>query len=51
MTIRDAAGNIIGDRFEEDDDNGANVKNALDKYMKEYKSGGVKMMDAFGNPI
>jgi hypothetical protein len=51
MTIRDAAGNIIGDRFEEDDDNGANVKNALDKYMKEYKSGGVKMVDAFGNPI
>ena len=51
MTIRDAAGNIIGSRFEDDDENGANVKNALDKYMKEYKSGGVKMVDAFGNPI
>ena len=51
MTIRDAAGTIIGKRFEDDEENGANVKNALDKYMKEYKSGGRKMVDAFGNPI
>ncbi len=51
MTIRDAAGTIIGERFEDDEENGANVKNALDKYMKEYKSGGRKMVDAFGNPI
>ena len=51
MTIRDAAGTIIGKRFEDDEENGANVKNALDKYMKEYKSGGRKIVDAFGNPI
>ena len=55
MTIRDAAGNIIGDRFEDDDSNGANLKNALAKYMKENKNklgeeGEVKR-DIYGNII
>jgi len=47
MTIRDANGKEI-DQFEDDDENGANVKNTLDKYMKKYKSGEVKLDKNFG---
>ncbi len=47
MTIRDANGKEI-DQFEEDASNGANIKNALDKYMKTVKSGEVKLNKDFG---
>ena len=47
MTIRDSEGKLIA-RFEDDDENGANIKNALDKYMKTVKSGDVKLNKDFG---
>lgn len=47
MTIRDANGKEI-DQFEKDASNGANIKNALDKYMKTVKSGEVKLNKDFG---
>lgn len=47
MTVRDANGTLIG-QFEDDDENGANVKGALDKYMKKYKAGEVDLNKNFG---